>query len=104
MNSSGTDTRAEKTHKLWACTSPQVFAVTLPATPLPVQAALCAGEAPLKWGESGQGDSAPGSSESLGSRKDAWTKQIPRADEQIKPKKTVATFNASVLFTYTLFR
>lgn len=80
INSSGTDTCAEKTHKVWACTSPQVFAVTLLATPLPAQAALCAGEAPLRQGVSAQGDSAPGSSESLGSRKGAWTKQIPRTD------------------------
>lgn len=55
-------------------------AVALLATPLPVQAALYAGEAPLRWGVSGQGGSAPGSSESLGSHKDVWTKQIPRAD------------------------
>lgn len=104
MNSSGTDTCAEKTHKLWACTSPQVFAVTLPATPLPVRAARCAGGAPLRWGASGRGDSAPGSSESLGSRKDAWTKQIPRADRQItKPKMTRATFNVlGVVHTHVI--
>lgn len=103
MNSSGKGTCAEKTHKLWAGMSAQVFAVTVPATPLPVQAALCAGAAPLRWAVSGRGGSAPGSSESLGSRTDAWTKQIPRADKQItKPKLTGATSNALVSFMYTL--
>lgn len=82
----GTDTCAEKTHKLWACTSPQVFAVTLLATPLPAQVARCAGAAPLGQAGSGQGGSAPGSVESLGSHKDAWTKQTPRADKQKKAK------------------
>lgn len=80
----GTDTCAEKTHKLWACTSPQVFAVTLLATPLPAQVARCAGAAPLRQAVSAQGGSAPGSVESLGSHKDAWTKQIPRADKHKK--------------------
>lgn len=49
----------------------------LPLPHWPAQAARCAGEAPPRWEESAQEDSARGSSESHGSRTDVWTTQRP---------------------------